>query len=271
MKLKLSYEKETDIPSGYSDLFTEKDGKFVLTEIEGMQTTENVQRLEASLSKERKDHKETKAKLAKFGDRDPDKLQTELDELEELRLKTGDNADKKTEELVEQRVKVRTAPLEREVAKLKETNENLTKERDSLSGTITRGKIEAHLRKAAETAKITTTAVEDVIAIGSNLFEITEDGAIIAKDGGGLQAGLTPDIWLTDQQKTRPHWWAASQGGGAGGGKDGGGGAKNPWSKDHWNVTEQGKYVRLNGMEKANAMAAAAGSKVGATGPATKH
>jgi hypothetical protein len=41
--------------------------------------------------------------------------------------------------------------------------------------------------------------------------------------------------------------------------------ASNPWSKEGWNVTAQGRLVQSIGFEKASAIAAAAGSKIGAT------
>lgn len=42
----------------------------------------------------------------------------------------------------------------------------------------------------------------------------------------------------------------------------------NPWSKSGFNVTKQGQIVRALGIEKAAAMARAAGSYIGATRPA---
>jgi hypothetical protein len=42
----------------------------------------------------------------------------------------------------------------------------------------------------------------------------------------------------------------------------------NPWSADKWNVTKQAQIVRAMGVKKANQIAAAAQSYVGATRPA---
>ncbi len=273
MKLKLSYDSLEDIPEKFRELFTEKDEKWSFSGVDGMRTNDDVTRLEAALSKERKDHKKVKDDLKnKFGDLDAEQVRADLDELAELRLKVTENPEgKKTDELVEQRVKVRLAPIERERDKLKNDVLTLTNERGELASTISRGKIEGHLRKAADGAKIVGTAIEDVIAIGGNLFELNDDGQAVAKENAGLQPGLTPDIWMTDQKEKRPHWWPASEGGGAKGAKDGSGGGNNPWSKGAWNVTQQSQYVRTHGTAKANAMASAAGVTVGATAPATKH
>jgi hypothetical protein len=98
------------------------------------------------------------------------------------------------------------------------------------------------------------------------LFDVDEDGNITTRDGVGVTPGLTVEQWLTDRQKDRPHWWPRSTGGGA---KDSTGRslANNPWSRANWNLSEQGRYVREHGAEKAAAAAKAAGSSVGATAP----
>jgi hypothetical protein len=43
--------------------------------------------------------------------------------------------------------------------------------------------------------------------------------------------------------------------------------SKNPWRSDSWSITEQGRLVKSLGIEKAAAIAAAAGSRIGATKP----
>jgi hypothetical protein len=47
-----------------------------------------------------------------------------------------------------------------------------------------------------------------------------------------------------------------------------GGGGDNPWSARRWNVTKQGQTIRALGLDKAAAIAAAAGCKIGDTKPA---
>jgi hypothetical protein len=41
----------------------------------------------------------------------------------------------------------------------------------------------------------------------------------------------------------------------------------NPWLPDQWNISAQGRVVQMYGMAKARALAAAAGSFIGATKP----
>ena len=276
MKLKLVYGTQEDIPNGYEALYTEKDGKWHLTGVEGMKTSEDISRLTESLRKEREDHKKVKDVLAKLGgpDLDADALVEKLDEYEELKLRVesgegGKIDDKKVEELVEQRVQRRLAPVERERDRLKTRNTELETENGTLKGTITRGTVESELRRHATEGKVVTSALDDILDIGANIFEVAEDGAVVTRQGlRNVPAGVTPDVWLSDMKEKRPHWWPASQGGGAGGGSKDGGTTSNPWTKDNWSIEAQAQLVRTD-PGKADRLAKAAGVHVGAMSPAS--
>ena len=103
--------------------------------------------------------------------------------------------------------------------------------------------------------------------LGERVFEVREDdGAVVTRDNVGVTPGIKATDWLAEIQPTRAHWWAQSSGGGAGGGGGNGGSfGKNPWSKDNWSLTEQGKVATEKGMETAERMAKAVGSTIGAT------
>lgn len=281
MKIKLSYDAKTDIPTGFEDLYTEKDGKFALTGVEGMKSQEDINRIQAGLVLERTDHKKTKDKLATIvavlGDLKPEDVVAKLDLVDELQAKVdakgkdGAPDEAAIERIVETRVKRALAPVERERDGLKKQVGDLTVERDSLGGTIRKGKLEDQVRSAAVALKVLGPAVDDVLLNANQLFEIDEaTGKAMTKDNVGVTPGLSPDVWLKDMQEKRPHWWPASQGGGAlGSGKDGGKSVMgNPWSPANWNLTHQGQYIREHGAEKASLMAAQAGTKVG--GPMAK-
>lgn len=276
MALKAVYDKLDSVPENFRELYTERDGKWELTGVEGVKTQSDVDRVSEALRKEKDDHKKTKDALKAFGDMDPVKTAEDLDELEELRVRVEANGkggidDDKLQKLVDQRVARERAPIERENKKLRDENVKLAETNTGLSKTITTGKIDAEIRKAAEAAKVVPTAVDDLVVIGRGIFEVTDDGAVVTRDGVGVTPGIGVDVYLTDMKERRPHWWPTSKGGGAGGnGRDGGGGGgSNPWSKDHWNMTEQGRVLREQGRDKADQLARSAGSKIGATGPTT--
>jgi hypothetical protein len=270
MKIKLSYAKREDLPAGFEELYDEQDdGTFALTGVEGMKTDKDIAKLSKSLKDEREAHKDTKQKLKVLdGIDDPETLADRLGKLEELEaenatLKAGGKGKAGTEEverLVEARIKRVVAPIERERDQYKAKVGELEAETGTLKGTLKRGKMETQARRLASDLKVIPQAIDDVLLNVSSLFDEDEDGNVTHKE-----LGVGMDVWLKDMQEKRPHWWATSVGGGAGGGSGLARGQKNPWSAQGWNLTEQGKYVREHGIEKANQLAGMAGSKVGAT------
>ena len=91
VKLKTIYDKQEDIPENFGELYTEKNGKFELTAVEGVKTQADIDRVNSALVKERNDHKMVKEKLQAFGDVDPATLPVLQEELTEAkaRLEAG--------------------------------------------------------------------------------------------------------------------------------------------------------------------------------------
>lgn len=278
MALKTVHDKLDEIPEEYRALYTEKGGKWELTGIEGVKTVADVDRLNESLRKERKDHKDTKDKLAKFDGLEADDVRAKLDSLPDLELAAKNALDAaKVEELVTKRVeatiKSRLAPTERELAKAKTDLEKITGENKTLTAAARTRTIHDEVRKVLAEKKVIPEAHEDALRYADSVFEVTEDGKVVAREGSGFSQGVDPAGWLTELEPKRPHWWPANQGGGArgSGGSGGGGfGGSNPWSADGWNVTEQGKIVREKGQETADRMAKSAGTTVGGLRPKKK-
>jgi hypothetical protein len=282
MKLKTIYDTAEEIPEGYADLYTERNGKFELTGVEGVKTQADVDRVQTALVKERKDHASVREQLKAFEGLDPNEVAATATKLEEVQAqldainKDGRIDEAKLEPIIAARVKQAVAPIERDRTNLErqlEAQRKATAEKEgevvSLKGSITSGNIERQIRDAAAEAKLVPTAILDAVLQGTRVFEQTEDGRTITKDGFGVTPGLTPKEWLKDMQDKAPHWWPASVGGNARGGSGPGGNrGNNPWAKDSWNITKQGAYTRENGEEKARAMAEAAGVAWGATKPA---
>jgi hypothetical protein len=272
MTIKSIYSTQDEIPENYRDLFEERNGAYHLTKIEGIKTDADVSRVQTALTNERNEHTKLKNQVKTFvGEGSFDDIQAKLDRIPELeQLAEGKVDEEKINSLVEARLKTKLAPVERErdqlATKLSERDEVIsgyeTKERQR--------NIHDAVRQAATKLKVIDTAQEDVLMLAERVFEIQDDGSITAKDGVGVTPGVAPDIWLTEMQSKRPHWWAASSGGGARGSGSGGNLSGNPWSADSWNMTKQGQIIRSEGMEKAQQMAQAAGSKVGAIAPTAK-
>lgn len=282
--LELSYDNEEDIPEGYAGLYKERDGKWVLTGVKGLKSTADIERLTTALTKERKDHKAARDSLALFGGLDPAEVTEKLEnvdsleaQLEALKKAKPGATEEDLAPIIEARLRQALGPVEREktalTRKLDEANTKLTETTGivtQLQGSIVSDSIERTIRDAAVEAKVVSHALTDVVMRARSLFEKTDDGKIVTKDGNDAIPGLTPKDWLKDMQEKAPHWWPLSAGGGANPGGGVNGGKNNPWSADNWNITAQGQYLKANGADKAAQMAERVGSKVGATRPPVK-
>lgn len=285
MKLKTVYGTAEEIPEGYADLYSERNGQFELTGVEGVKTQADIDRVSESLRKERGDHKATKDKFSAFAELDPNEVHEKLENYDNLveqneALKAGGGKldEEKLEPIINARIKQAIGPLEREKVSLQKQLGDKDKklvekdgEVNTLKGTITSGTVERAIRDAAAEAKVLAPAISDAVLNGQRVFELTDDGRVVTRDVPGVTPGLTPKEWLKDKQESAPHWWPTSIGGGSrgGGGPNGNvSGADNPWTKEGWNVTKQGQYYKTHGEEKATAMAARAGVKLGSTKPA---
>ena len=139
MAIKAVVETLEGVDEAYHSLYTERDGKFEITGVEGMKTAADTDRLSKALKSERDVSAGHKAKLAAFGDHTPDTiedLQSRFDDAE-LRLEAagGDKGPDKEalDKLVETRAGVRIKPLERQFAKLQKEFDTVTGERNALA------------------------------------------------------------------------------------------------------------------------------------------
>jgi hypothetical protein len=266
--LKALYASQDEIPEAFRSLYEERGGQFHIAKIEGIKTDGDVARVQRALDSEKKNHGDLRSAWGSFfGEKKPADIQAQLDRITELEtIAASKNVnEEKLNEIADGRVRQKLAPVERERDQLK----SQITERDQLIEQFqTRERnrtISDAVRGEAAKAKIIDTAVEDVLMYAERVFDISEDGQLLTKDGIlGLTPGLSPSVWLTEMQQKRPHWWPASRGGGAGGGGAGGGFADNPWTAANWNLTKQGQAYAAS-PEKAAQMARAAGSSIGAT------
>lgn len=226
MKLKAVLTSLDDVAEEIKQFYVEKDGKFEL-QVDGMKTSEDVSRVQEALRKERAEHKETKTKLAEWGDMDPEETRVALEKIPELEAGVGDSRKKKTDEQVEAIVRGRTGVLERQIEKLTaaavEKDEALTKYRQA---DITRKLLDAARQMAIESKALPDTFKSDksgfmVAAVGA--LEVNAEGEIVTREGGGLTAGLSHMEALQEFQELHPYFWPTSSGGGAnpGGGVSG--------------------------------------------------
>jgi len=269
--LQVVHDKIDDVPEQYRELYTERDGKFHLTGISGVKTQADVDRVHSDLTKERDEHKKTKEHLVIWEGMDHDEVVGKLDRIHELEVAAKGNKeemDSKLEELTEARIKSRIAPVERENINLKKKLEDAEGELETLRSEKIQRLVHDKVRAAAAEGKVIPEAIDDVLLLANAVFEVTSDGVVLTRENPyGMTAGLAPDLWLQEMQEKRPHWWPRSTGGESKGSGSSGGFSNNPWTNEHWNLTEQGKVVKQHGQERAEQMAKAAGTTFGGPRP----
>ncbi len=275
--LQLKYKTKEEIPQEYVALYTERDGEWHFTGVTGIKTQVDIDKVMTGLTKERDEHKATKEKLRAWEGLERPDVDAKLARLEELEVASKNSIpkaemDKKLDELAEVRVKNRMLPVERERDGLKKKLEEADKAIAQLTAEKNRRIVHDKIREAAVAAKVQPEVMADVLLLSDNVFELTENGDLLTKENAyGVDAGLAPDTFFQTQQERRPYWWPPSTGGNSkGSGNKGGGGGVNPWAADTWNLTEQGKYVKEHGMEKAQQMAKMAGATVGGSKPVAR-
>lgn len=274
MAMKTILDKLEDVSEVFRDQYIEKDGKFHL-DLEGLDGHPVVKGLRDENAKRRIKERDLDGQLNQFrtafGDKKLEDIMAQLDRIPELEELSKGKADEATiAKLVEGRLATATGPLKRDLDRLKAESVQLTGVIEEYKARDRQRAIGDKVREAlAKSQGFQPSAFEDAILLAERVFEVGEDGTVTTKDGAGITPGLAPDVWLTEMQKTRPHWWGASQGGGALGNRSGGAGGVNPWTAENWNMTEQGKILREN-RQRAEQLARAAGTVLGGAKPPLK-
>ncbi len=162
--------------------------------------------------------KKVQEALKNFDGVDADKAKEALKFLEENAdaqlIKDG-----KIEELLDR--KTSSLRTEHETA-IETITEQLLNEKNSNSkfkGLYESKLLDDALTKAAITAKVTPTAINDILLNGKGVFSISEDGSIEARDVDGkvmkTEDGivLNTSNWIEGKKESNPHWWGASESG----------------------------------------------------------
>lgn len=271
--LELQYDTKEEVPAAVLDLYTEVEGKFNLTGINGMKTQTDVTNVQEALRKEREDHGTVKDLLKPWKDLKYDEVRASLDRIPELEAAAdGKLDDEKINGIVEGRLAQKTGPLDRQITTITGERDELKVENDALKTSIMRRDMNEAVRLVATEMKVVPTAIPDVELIAGSFLERDDTSGkfIVKADAVGVTPGVDIKQFMKEMQKVRPHWWPNSEGGGAGGGGQNFGGQVNPWNRDTWNVTDQGKVLNEQGRPIADNMAKAAGTTVGGLQPAEK-
>lgn len=282
--LKPEIDSLDGLDKAHHALYTERDGKYVFTGLEGYDPAEKV-RLTKALDTERanakKYHNEAKALAGwkAFDGKKPEEIQAALDEIEELRTAASGKIDKaELEKMATARAEAATKPLQRQLkefeGKLTETGEQLAAAQARVAA-YEKAEERAAIRAEIQKAALASNALPESYAEGGGLLAVLEGalevdvqvdsdgkrtlGAVRTKEGAGYPSGLDVAKLLQQVQTRQGYFWGTSKGGGAnpGNGSRGGGGG-NPWDPKSRNLTEQMRLLRED-PQRAKQLAAAHG------------
>lgn len=271
-KLKTVVEKLDGIEDAYHGLYEEKDGKFILS-IEGIDDHPAVVALKNGHTNSKRERDEARRENVELK-RKLEALPSDFDPDEWTRLRTEDEArrqDPNNNDLRRQ-IDAATAAVkaqyETKLAAAKKAHETAIAEKDemiaSLDKDLRRTLVDDGLTKALMKAGVKPTLMKAAKA----MFE--SDVEIVVEDGA-RQARMKTDLGGDDVERFISNWAQSDDakdfipppsGPGPLGGNSGRipAGAENPFSKEGWNRTQQGKLLQAD-RAKAERMAKAAGFK----------
>ena len=206
MKLKFSYQTLEEIEEAYRGLYTEQDGQFVLTGIDGVKSQADLDRSQGALNNERDAHKQTKTELQQ----QLEAIRKENEELKKANPKPADPTPKPIDKSTDPNV----LALQAQMQKQAEALETLQKQNEELEAEKRKVSILETLRKSA-TGKVRQEALSD-LELYAGGFNLTDDGKVVTTDGTSL------DDWMIETLKSKPHWLPENKPGGATGGNGGG-------------------------------------------------
>lgn len=262
MALKAIVDNLDSVPEQYRDLYSQKNGKYEFTGVEGLKTQGDVDRLQQALNKERGEKTALETQLRAWGDHKPETVIPILDKIPELEAAAEAGKKKLDEKQIEAIVNGRLAPLQRE---LDTTKTNLTAaqkrvgEYEELSKRRT---ISDAVRAIAAESKALPEAYKDeysgLMLLAGQIFTVDAQGQVVVKEGApGLTHGTRAQDVLGDLQRSHPYFWPQSTGGGASGNTGSNAGTANPFKGN--NMTDRSVFIKENSPDKVNNAMKAAG------------
>ena len=240
MKLKAIYQNSNEIPEGAAPFYEERDGSWHLS-VEGMVHKAKLEEFRTNnieLARERDDLRQKLEGIDLDEYRD---LKSRADDIKaEKLLKKGD---------VDALIAERTGEMKREHEK---ALKKLQQTADEATASLSRVMIDQALVAAGSKHHVRPEAIEDLAARGRGVFRL-EDGAPRAygQDGKPIYDGnaepLTIDQYVEQLARKAPHLFEPSTGTGGALGNGTAGTSptgRNPWKKETWNLTEQGKIIK---------------------------
>ena len=198
MSLNFVMESMDGVAADVAALYTEKDGKFYLTGIDGVSPKSKIDEF-------RENNIELTNRLAAFEGVDPAKYKEMTGELEELRAKLEKS--KIDDEAIEKIVQSRVKKLQEEFSgKIAEKDEMISTQERQIESFV----IDGQVKSAAVKHKIRDSAIDDVVLRAKSVYKVKDGKAIGFQDGevmydatGTKELGI--DDWVKGLVNTAPH------------------------------------------------------------------
>lgn len=243
--LKGEYASISEVPEALREHYTEADGKAVL-QAEGFVPKTKLDEFRnnnINLSKQVDDFKN------RYGNVDIEAYNAYVEEQQKLKDKKLIEAGQ-VDQLVEERVDKMKSEYETQLGGYKTQTEQLQTQLAKLV-------VDNALTEAAAKAGVRTTALEDIMLRGRNVFRM-KDGSAVPMDGDKViygKDGVTPmsmPEWLGELAARAPHLFNPSNGGGAQGnhGNNGGGASSVRSRADLKTAADKAKYIGDHGMQQ---------------------
>ncbi|KTG25389.1 hypothetical protein AWR38_01055 [Idiomarina sp. WRN-38] len=197
-----------------------------------------------------------------FGDRTPDDVKAMMDRLENDEMARL-AAEGKTDELLKKHKEKWDAERKSSESALQQQIDELSKTKGQLEEQLTQELVDNRAMAAASKAGVIPEAMDVVKMLAKSQWQL-EDGEPVLrdKDGNivtGKQGALTFEEWAAEQlRESHPYIFPQPKGSNAPGNNGSGGTKSNPWAKDSFNLTEQGRIARED-PAKADRLRAEAG------------
>lgn len=154
-----------------------------------------------------------KDKLKQYEGIDPErarKLEEQIAQSEEARL----IADGKLDEVINQRTERMKSEYDRQLQEASQTAEQARAFADKFRGRV----LSDEIRGAAAKLGLIDSASQDAFYRAQHLFEVDDEGNVVAKENAGYDSNgkpLTPETWLESMRDQAPHWFPQPKGSGA--------------------------------------------------------
>lgn len=230
---KVTFDSLDAVPEGLKDIAKDEGGKFVV-DVVGAAKLAEFRDNNIKIAQERDALKAYRDRLAPVVGDDIDGFVTSLQEMSGIVTQVKDGKLKGTEAIeaeVNNRVASMKTGFETQLAEANQRLNQAVQVAGAADQRYRRSIVDQAITAAVidEQSGALPTALPDILARAYNVFQVTDDGKVVAKDGDAIIYGadgaspMTPTEWVTGRlRESASHFFKNSNGGGAAGGGNAG-------------------------------------------------